>query len=651
MLLTKREEQLLKAFQDFGKLSINNISDILKVSRRTVYRTLADLTESLNQMDIGIIKEGNHYLLTGELENLGEFTSQTVFSRNERLNLIAFKLLTAEAEVTNEELQETFAVSNVTIIQDISDIEKRFSDFDLQLIRRKGYSIDPNSTTLRRVLAVLMTNNIPVSDFWQYDYSSFKADNEDYLKRATLIFQAHQSILPDIDAKMSQFFIILLALTGYGAIPESVSPVVSKVSLDFAKSVYAELSEKNGLFYPIQEILYYAAVLDELVIKRQETPLFHENFDSEFFYNVSNLIDKVALYTKINFAKDRTLFKFLFNHIRLSLAIPIIFEDSANATIRHSALNHSEYLHRVVTLLVREIFPVYLQSETEYELITLHFASSLRRSPDIYPITILLLSDERPLTCELLITRLKTIAPFVETVKVKAMSSFTEQDRKNYDSILSTQLTSLQDVKMISVYPDGKELLQLQEYLQDVQAKRDVKIPQDIDLKPSYNFQNYLTASQALLSEFSFKQIDNLPQFSETVRMIVKELVHVTDKDYLAKKLLKHFEISPLAIPETHLALLHTYSSKIERSCFLVFELKQPVKALSMNHQEEEISRILVMLTRLHESAEVRDLMTAISQSIIENHLYTEIYKTGNKDIIYQLLNQIFTEKIKKLEN
>lgn len=70
-----------------------------------------------------------------------------------------------------------------------------------------------------------------------------------------------------------------------------------------------------------------------------------------------------------------------------------------------------------------------------------------------------------------------------------------------------------------------------------------------------------------------------------------------------------------------------------------------------MNHQEEEISRVLVMLTRLNESDEVRDLMTAISQSIIENHLYTEIYKTGNKDIIYQLLNQIFTEKIKKLEN
>lgn len=50
-------------------------------------------------------------------------------------------------------------------------------------------------------------------------------------------------------------------------------------------------------------------------------------------------------------------------------------------------------------------------------------------------------------------------------------------------------------------------------------------------------------------------------------------------------------------------------------------------------------------------SEEVRDLMTAISQSIIENHLYTEIYKTGNQSIIYEMLNTIFNEKIKKLEN
>ena len=41
--------------------------------------------------------------------------------------------------------------------------------------------------------------------------------------------------------------------------------------------------------------------------------------------------------------------------------------------------------------------------------------------------------------------------------------------------------------------------------------------------------------------------------------------------------------------------------------------------------------------------------MTAISQSILENNLYTEIYRTGNQEIIYHLLNTIFNEKIKEI--
>lgn len=650
MLLTKREEHLLKAFQDYGKLSINNISDILKVSKRTVYRTISDLTTSLNTLNISIIKEGNRYILAGELENLRQFSSQVTYTRNERLNLITYRLLTTSGEVTNEELQTEFGVSNVTIIQDIADIEKRLADFDLILGRKKGYQIDLNQNNARRLLAILMVNTIPVSDFGNQDYGDYHESYNQSFNQASAIFQKYQENLPEMDAKMSQFFIILLALANHGVTPGNAK-LVSKVSLDFTQSVYAEYSKVTGHFYSIKEILYYASILDELLIKRQETPLFHENFDSAFYYSVSNLIDKVALYTKINFAKDRVLFKFLFNHIRLSLAVPTLFEDNSNAVIAHSALQHSEYLHRVVSLLVMEIFPRYLQSESELELITLHFASSLRRSPDIYPIVILLLTDERPLARELLITRIKTMAPFVEAVHVKPPLRFSKEDKEYYDCILTTKLFKDESVKVVSIYPDGKEMLQLQDYLQEVQSNREVKVREQKIFDGEYDFQKYFMASQILLERFSYQHLDNLPTFEETVPMVVNKIDYISDKNYLSQKLLRRFEISPMAIPETHLALLHTYSSRVTESCFMIFDLDVPVEAQSMNHETESVSRILVMLTRMGESEEIRDLMSAISQSIIENHLYTEIYKTGNRDIIYQLLNQIFTEKIKKLEN
>lgn len=632
---------------------MDNMSEMLGVSKRTVYRTLSDLTNSLATLGIAIIKENNKYYLSGDFENISELSAQATYTRNERLNLITYNLLISRENITNESLQDQFGVSNVTVIQDIADIEKRLKDFNLVLKRRKGYGLAVGHSQMkRRLLAILLTQNIPLPQFWQQDCGIFDCISAERLQQATQAFQKYQEELPEFDAKLNQFFIILLSLSNWDTFEVNPTPV-SKVSLEFSQKVFAHLSHLSQEFYSLKEILYYASLMDELVIKRQNTPLFNENFDSEFFYNVSNLIDKVGRYTKINFAKDQLLFKFLFNHIRLNLAIPVIFEDSATNTIAHHVIKSNDYLYRVVSLLVKEIFPAYFQNDREYELITLHFASSLRRSPDIYPVHLLLLTDERPLATELLVTRIKTIAPFVGTIAVKTLSQYTVDDKRSYDCLLSTSVLQDQDIKLVSVYPDTKELLALQEFLQDVQAHREVKVREEVELieKPVYDFQQYLQASETLLQHFKHVSINNAPSFDETVPQLVAHIEGITDSDYLSEKLLKRFQISPMAIPDTHLALLHTHSSKVEQTCFVVFDLATPVTALSMNHQEESISRILVMLTRLNECEEVRHLMTAISQSIIENHLYTEIYKTGNKDIIYQLLKQIFTEKIKKLED
>ena len=162
MLVTKREEQLLKAFLKFGKLSMDNMSEMLGVSKRTVYRTLSDLTNSLATLGIAIIKENNKYYLSGDFENISELSAQATYTRNERLNLITYNLLISRENITNESLQDQFGVSNVTVIQDIADIEKRLKDFNLVLKRRKGYGLAVGHSQMkRRLLAILLTQNIP----------------------------------------------------------------------------------------------------------------------------------------------------------------------------------------------------------------------------------------------------------------------------------------------------------------------------------------------------------------------------------------------------------------------------------------------------------------------------------------------------------
>lgn len=648
MLLTKREEQLLKAFLEYGRLSVNQLTGILQVSKRTTYRTLTDLTESLNTFQVGILKEDGKYFLSGSLEQLHHYQYHKSYSPKERLSFVALTLLMSEQSLTNEALQDMFTVSNVTVIQDIATIEERFNSFGLVLKRQGGYLLEGDSGLKRWLAAVILTEQFKGVDFNQLEHLTLSWFKVKQFQIAQLLFKEVGEHLPDYDTTMGQFLVILLSLANANSLSLQTRPV-SREALDLAQSLFNDYAKQTGQLFNLQEILYFAQRLDEFVIKRQSVPLFQEQVDSEFYYNISNLIDKVSLYTKINFAKDQILFKFLFNHIRLSLAVPEIFGDSSQNAIAHRALKHSAHLHRVVSLLVKDIFPLYLQTENEYELITLHFASSLRRSPDIYPIRLLLLTDERPLARELLVTRIKHLAPFIERLSVISPTKFDETMRKQYDAVLTTQLTK-EECYFIPIYPDGKELLALQEYLQEIQENRDVIVREELPLESRFDVQDYLRVSQNLLQHFTVYQVANIDEFEAAVKSVIAILPGISDQQYLADKLIQRFVQSPMAIPETGLMLLHTQSCSVKQSGFYICDLTTPVTAISMKRTPEVVNRVLIMLTGTGEEDAVRELMTAIGQSIIENHLYTEIYKTGNQAIIYQLLNHIFTENIKKLE-
>lgn len=649
MLLTKREEQLMKAFLQVGKLSLKEMADILQVSSRTVYRTLSDLTDFLVEHEIDLVKDGKKYYLSGDLSALEDYKTLDSYSPSQRLELMTYQLLTSQEVITNEQFQEQFLVSNVTVIQDIAVIEKRLSDFDLCLVRHKGYGIEGTNSQKRRLLAILLTNAIAIQDFWQDNYDNYPSLDKEVVEESRRAFESHQTVLGDIDSKLKQLLIILLSLAdNQGELDHRVG--VSKEALDFSQKVFMRLAQASKRFYSIQEIIFFASILDELIIKRQEVPLFRESFDSSFYYNISQLIDSVSRFTKIDFIKDRLLFPLLFNHIRLSLAVPVLFPDHATTNVAYLATQKNPFLHRLVSLVMQDIFPTYLHNEYEYELVTLHFASSLRRSPDIYPIRLLLVTDERPLTTSVLVSKIKNIAPFVEWIDVQSTTNLSQLNLEHYDYCLTTKPVGQDGLDLISTFPNTQEILDLQETLQAIQENRTVLIREDIKEEHHYDLQAYLKASSQVLQSFRLIHLGQQTSFDEAVVATVGELDHVADRAYLADKLLSRFAVSPLAIPQTNLALIHTQSSQVRHSQFVIVELENSVSALSMNNQQEEVQRILVMLTPLGVEAEVRELMTAISQSIIENKLYTEIYRTGNQEIIYQLLNSIFTETIKKLE-
>lgn len=649
MIFTNREEKLVDAFLELGSLSLKEMSDILQVSSRTVYRTLSDLMLTLKTENIHVVKKGKQYYLEGDLTPLKNANDSTTIISN-RLLGITYDLLNSSKPLINEELQRKYQVSNVTIIQSISQIEERLKDFKLDIVRNRGYLIEGTIWEKRKVLAILLTNAISTQDFNNDQYNLFECLNKDILNHCKISFDKEKSNLGDLDPKIRQYLIILLALAD-NTLPTNLVGSVSRKALGISQSIFTNLSKLvSSKLYGLQEVLFFASILDETDLMRQETPLFQERFDGDFYYSVSQLIDMVSRLTKIEFFRDKQLFHFLFQHLKLSLAVPILFPEFSRNHVAYLATQNNTYLHNVVSLVVKDIFPNYIQNDYEYSLLTLHFASSLRRSPDIYPISMLLVTDERPLVRSVLVSKIKSAAPFVGDIRVISTSQLKDHDTEDYDYCLSTKHIFQYQMDIISIFPSTKEIIELQERLQDVQLNRTIRQrKRDVEIK-KYDIQTYLSASTHLLRNFKLISYSNPKEFTEMVNTLVNYLDNVSEKSYLAAKLVSRFDESPMAIPKTNLLLLHTQSHAIVESQFLVVQLDKPVLSKSMNHELEEVHRVLVMLTKINESDEVRDLMTAISQSIIENNLYTEIYKTGNREILYQLLNTIFNERIKKLE-
>ena len=110
----------------------------------------------------------------------------------------------------------------------------------------------------------------------------------------------------------------------------------------------------------------------------------------------------------------------------------------------------------------------------------------------------------------------------------------------------------------ISAFPSAKKILELQECLQRVQENITVRRTERPVETIAFDLQAYLQSSSQLLKNFRLMYVQNTETFEKTVFQLIQNLQLVNGADYLADKLLRRFEESPLAIPNTNLALLHT---------------------------------------------------------------------------------------------
>lgn len=140
MQFSEREQLILShMLQANASLTVKNLEYLLDVSRRTVYRELANLEESLKHYDLNLqrSKDGSLYIdgTSSKLDQLradAKIDESPHLMKTDRQKLMILHLIFANEPVYSKQLALDFSVSEGTISQDLDAIDTSLKESHLQ---------------------------------------------------------------------------------------------------------------------------------------------------------------------------------------------------------------------------------------------------------------------------------------------------------------------------------------------------------------------------------------------------------------------------------------------------------------------------------------------------------------------------------------
>jgi len=674
MYLSPRESILLKELVTSpSPLSLNHLMNLLKVSRRTVYRELEQVEETLASIGASLEKiaklgyklEANEEQIQQIKEAL-DFEEGLELSAFERQHAIILDLLFAQEPIKLETFLEKYLVSNTTFYADIKQLETRLSALPLTIERNMGYEIKGVESQKRLLIASVMDAEINEYQFFHFVELEEK-DNYflGYLKREQLLYaqgiiseKANQ--LQALSDRKLKFLILVLAITmtrvqsGHILQEENIGQVIKKELLDLSRQLFAKLSSYTRQLYNVSEIVFYASLLEDFTHLFDQS-FFEENFKVDLVYRTKALIEFVSEESSVHFFEDEELHKFLLTHLSALLSRRTMKQDNVNNPILERILQQYQELALVVRKGMTEVFAEKEFPEEEIAYVLLHFANSFEKSPHTLMINLAAISPMGIASSRILEMRLRRYFPYVSQIDFYRVSQLAQKNLlDSYDMVISTsRLSGYQGkYKLVSPLLLDDEVKELKEEFKKLSYSKKTVEKQEsaIELTNSFEDVSHLFAQiNALLAAFAICELDNSSAVKEVLREIFERIddKKVTDKEEIIESLIKRFNQAPIGIPNTTLSLFHTANAKIIEPLFLIFDLAHPLSILGMDKEEMQTSRILLMLAPSPMDEATSRLFGKISASIIMNDLNTEIYNSGNQAILSQFLQSILIEEVK----
>ena len=206
---------------------------------------------------------------------------------------------------------------------------------------------------------------------------------------------------------------------------------------------------------------------------------------------------------------------------------------------------------------------------------------------------------------------------------------------------------------MISPLLLDDEIKEIKDYIQTLHPDKAYVHVDEPEQEPSEAFDEIyetMRIANSLLQNFDVKQINT----KETIELTLEEIIDqmqgtiVSDAKIVTNKVIQRYLVAPIGVPKTNFALFHCADAHVKEPLFTIYDLDRKFLIQGMDKKSIDLTRVLLLLAPDPMPESQQSLLGKISSSVIESDLNTEIYKFGNKEIIYQLLSSLFVKEIRE---
>lgn len=694
MYFSNRERMIIRYLLEQRKgITIDLLSKKLDVSKRTIYREMSSLEDSLAKINIKLERDKEGYSLEGkwiffdELEDMLDDTS-TDLTPTQRQSMIVIQLLFESNEMKMETLANELKVSVGTIQSDLQMIDEMFEPYGIRVERQKAKGIlaEANELNRRLIITGLISSEINEYDFFKFfkqdgklEEATFDTiqqpfieclDIQNLIRVYSIISKLTKFDFQGVSDTQFQRFIILIAVTverlksGYFITPEQLSQKqadMSKGVSDETFDVEEELTAELKSFFDIELseseknfLLQYIETLND-PIKSE----FAEDYNVNFGYKVRRLIQLVSKDMGWNFNQDETLFTDLLAHINASVKQTNTRMPESHNPLLEKIYDEYTELSESVQRHLKGIFPKvnFLKNEELY--VVIHLASAYERISKTQKLSVLIICSSGLGTGKMLESRLRKYLPESSRITISRITQLEGLIYSDYDMILSTIFLQgfEAEYKVVSPLLMSDEINSIKAYTKEVLIKKqgNQKLESQFSLEDRkvkdefQNFYKYLTIANNIINYFDFISVSKKSTIRQALIEASEQLegIILDEPKQVVAKLEKRMELAPIGLPQTNMALFHTTDESIIEPFFGIVELGEQQSVLAMDSEAIVLKRIILMLAPEPLTAQVQDILGTISSSIVESNLNMEIFNSGNKELITNFLSNLFLEEVK----